>query len=306
MKRIVVTGASGFIGRFALPLLVKEDFEVHAILWRGETSQIAGVHWHKVDLMNNPSVLSLLTDLQATHLLHLAWYTEHGKFWSSNKNLQWVACSLNLLNRFVSLGGKRVVMGGSCAEYDWNEEHCSETNTPCNPATLYGTSKYALFKIAESYCLQNDVHFSWGRIFFPYGPGDAASRFVPTVINGLLRQESVACSEGKQVRDFIYVEDVASAFVALLNSELSGAVNIASGENYSLRQIGEMIKGLIDGQGQIRFGAIPGQDSEPALLTADVKRLRDGSNWRPAYHLEAGLTETIGWWRHNQEISVAD
>lgn len=306
MKRILVTGASGFIGRFVLPLLVEDEFEVHALLWRGETSQIAEVHWHEVDLMDNHAVVSLLTDLQATHLLHLAWYTEHGKFWNSDKNLQWVACSLNLLNRFVSLGGKRVVMAGTCAEYDWNEEHCSEMNTPCNPATLYGISKYALFKIAESYCLQNNVKFSWGRIFFPYGPGDGANRFVPTVINGLLRQESIACSEGKQVRDFIYVEDVASAFVALLKSELSGAVNIASGESYSLRQIGEIIKRLIDGEGQIRFGAIPGQDSEPALLTADVRRLRDGSNWRPAFHLEAGLTKTIDWWKHNQENSVAD
>ena len=122
----------------------------------------------------------------------------------------------------------------------------------------------------------------------------------------MLRQESIACSEGKQIRDFIYVEDVASAFVALLESELSGAVNIASGESYSLRQIGKIIKRLIDGEGQIRFGAIPGQDSEPALLTADVKRLRDGSNWRPAFHLEAGLTKTIDWWKHNQGKSVAD
>jgi len=303
MKRVVISGADGFIGRYTLTSLVEAGFEVHALCWLGKGPQIDGIIWHKIDLMDYCAVNTLLQELQATHLLHLAWYTEHGKFWHAPENLQWVACSLNLLKNFISHGGQRVLMAGSCAEYDWSKEHCTEQETECHPATLYGTSKHALRQISQAYCEQSNVSFAWGRIFFLYGPGEVSSRFVPAVINGLLRQEKVPCSDGTQVRDFMYVEDVASAFVSLLISKLTGVVNIASGESFTLRKIGETIMSRLDGDGWLEYGALPTRQGEPSVLTADVKRLRDELGWRPAYSLEEGLTKTIGWWVKSQKES---
>nr|WP_241697618.1 NAD(P)-dependent oxidoreductase [Mariprofundus sp. NF] len=300
MKRVLVTGADGFIGRYILPLLVKAGYEVHALCWLSEARGVEGVIWHKVNLMDYPAVDALLHELQVTHLLHLAWYTVHGKFWNAAENLHWVGCSLNLLKSFVEHGGKRVLMAGSCAEYDWSKGHCIEQETSCNPATLYGTGKHALHQVARSYCVQHQVSFSWGRIFFLYGPGEVGGRFVPAVINGLLRQETVPCSDGRQLRDFMYVQDVASAFAALLESDLTGAVNIASGVSCTLRGIGEEIMQQIEGRGRIEFGALPNREDDPAVLTADVSRLCDELNWQPAFSLEQGLSETIGWWKQNQ------
>jgi nucleoside-diphosphate-sugar epimerase len=299
MKRVVVSGADGFIGRLTLSSLVQIGFEVHALCWLGEAAELDGVNWHKIDLMDDHAVDVLLFDLQATHLLHLAWYTQHGKFWHATENLQWVSCSLNLLRCFVEHGGKRVVMAGSCAEYDWSVGHCLEQETVCSPATLYGTSKHALHQIAKSYCAQNNVNFAWGRIFFLYGPGEVISRFVPAVINGLLRHEKVPCSNGSQIRDFMHVEDVASAFVALLESDLTGAVNIASGESCTLRRLGEEIMRQIKGEGRIEFGALPNRSGDPAVLTADVSRLRDELGWSPYYTLGTGLADSICWWKSN-------
>lgn len=301
MKRVIVSGADGFIGRHTLPFLINAGFEVHALSLRGEATQIDGAIWHQVDLMDYPAVDALLQELQATHLLHLAWYTGHGKFWHAAENLQWVACSLNLLSSFVSHGGQRVLMAGSCAEYDWGQGHCSELETACTPATLYGTSKHALHQVAEAYCAQNSVSFAWGRIFFLYGPGEADSRFVPAVINGLLRQETVPCSDGSQVRDFMHVEDVASAFVTLLKSDLTGAVNIASGESCRLREIGETIMRQIGGDGCIEFGALPNRPDDPAVLTADTGRLRDGLGWTPHFTLETGIADSIKWWKRKTD-----
>jgi len=297
MKRVLVTGANGFIGRHTLSWLLEAGFEVHALHWLGTPEETDDVIWHKINLMDYPTVDALLQQLQATHLLHLAWYTEHGKFWHSSENLPWVACSLNLLSCFVGHGGQRVLMAGSCAEYDWSEGHCSEQETACTPATLYGTSKHAMHQIAEAYCAQNSVSFAWGRVFFLYGPGETASRFVPVVINGLLRQETVPCSDGSQVRDFTHVEDVASAFVTLLKSDLTGAVNIASGESYTLRDIGETIMRQIKGSGRIEFGALPNRQDDPDVLTADVSRLRDVLGWKAHYILETGLADSISWWK---------
>jgi len=297
VKRVIVTGANGFIGRYALPLLVEAGFDVHALSRRTDLEPIEGVTWHSVDIMHEQDIESLCAALNATHLLHLAWYTEHGKFWYGDQNLDWVCCSLSLLKIFIQFGGKRVVFAGSCAEYDWSQGLCSDMRTPCNPATLYGVSKHALHQIAEAYCTQHQVSIAWGRVFFLYGPGELASRFVPAVINGLLRQEEVPCSDGSQIRDFMHVEDVASAFAALLKSDLTGAVNIASGESCTLREIGEMIMQQIKGDGRVKFGALPNRSSDPSMLIADVGRLRDGLNWSPNYILETGLADSISWWK---------
>jgi len=302
VKRVIVTGASGFIGRYTLPLLVQAGFEVHAVGRSPDSDSCEGVFWHRLDIMEQPSVEGLCSSIQATHLLHLAWYTEHGKFWHADENLDWLNRILRLLKSFVYHGGQRVVMAGSCAEYDWHGAGlCSEDKTPCVPATLYGVSKHALHQVAAAYCANHQVELAWGRVFFLYGPGEAASRFVPAVINGLLRQEAVPCSDGSQVRDFMHVEDVASAFVALLKSDLIGAVNVASGESCTLREIGETIMRQIEGNGRIEFGALPNRPDDPGVLTADVSRLRDDLGWSPHYILESGLTDSISWWKRKTE-----
>jgi len=301
MKKVLVTGADGFIGRYTLPVLIRVGFEVHALCWHQQPDQQDGIFWHHIDLMQKQDVNNLLADIQATHLLHLAWYTAHGKFWHASENIEWVTASLGLLKGFAKYGGKRVVMAGSCAEYDWDEGHCSEQTTAINPSTLYGKSKYELCEQSSAFCADNAVSFAWGRVFFLYGPGESPARFVPAVINGLLNGESVPCSDGHQLRDFMHVSDVASAFVSLLNSELEGSVNIASGEAYTLKQIGERLMTHVDGEGQIDFGALANRPDDPNVITADVTRLQQELNWLPSYSLDSGLADTVAWWKRQQE-----
>ncbi|MDX8392429.1 MAG: NAD(P)-dependent oxidoreductase [Mariprofundaceae bacterium] len=302
MQRVVVTGANGFIGRHTLSLLANAGFEVHALCRSGQSEPLERVRWHTLDLMDDNAVDALLNDLQATHLLHLAWYTEHGKFWHADENLNWIACSLHLLACFARHGGKRVVMAGSCAEYDWQYGHCTEEQTPCHANTLYGVCKHALHQVAAAFCLQHDVSLAWGRVFFLYGPNETASRFVPLVINGLLRQQSVPCSDGHQLRDFMHVADVGAAFAALLASDLTGAVNIASGEPFTLRAIGEKMMRNIGGDGRVDFGALPNRRDDPDVLTADVSRLYNELGWKPFFSLQSGLADSIAWWRSKNNI----
>src|SRR6202790_4494362 len=104
-----------------------------------------------------------------------------------------------------------------------------ENSTPLLPTTLYGTSKHALERMLHSSSQQMGFSSAWGRIFFLYGPHEEPSRLVAYVVQSLLRAEPALCSDGNQVLDFVHVEDVASAFVALLESKVEGPVNIASG-----------------------------------------------------------------------------
>ncbi|HYY41181.1 MAG TPA: NAD(P)-dependent oxidoreductase, partial [Pyrinomonadaceae bacterium] len=240
----------------------------------------------------------LLAEIAPTHLLHLAWYTEPGKYWTATENLAWVRASLELLAAFVRAGGRRVVLAGTCAEYDWTGNGlCDEAQTPLRPATLYGTCKDALRQMLEAYARQTDLSAAWGRIFFLYGPHEYPQRLVAAVVRGLLRRERVPCSQGTQLRDFLYVQDVAEAFVALLESDVQGAVNIASGQGVMLREMVDKIAAELAGRDLVEFGALPNAAGEPARLVAAVKRLREEVGWQPRFTLDEGLARTIAWWR---------
>src|SRR5688572_5202958 len=114
MKRILVTGASGFIGRHCLPSLVQAGFEVHAAARRPLPELAPGqVIWHRVDALVPEAWAGLVQKLAPTHLLHLAWVATPGVYWSSPENLRWVESSLALLREFADSGGRRVVMSGT-------------------------------------------------------------------------------------------------------------------------------------------------------------------------------------------------
>jgi nucleoside-diphosphate-sugar epimerase len=117
------------------------------------------------------------------------------------------------------------------------------------------------------------------------------------VIRALLRNEEARCTHGNQVRDYLFIADAAAAFVALLDSGATGAVNIASGQPVTLKEIVAIIAEEIGRLDLLRLGAIPAPADEPPLLLADVRRLSDTVGWTPRRDLRAGLSETIAWWQ---------
>jgi nucleoside-diphosphate-sugar epimerase len=297
MKKVLITGATGFIGRHCLPSLLEAGYEVYAVSSKTSTSKLPNLHWHRADLLDSEQVSALIAEVRPTQLLHFAWFTAPGEYWNSLENLRWVRASLDLLQAFASYGGRRVVMAGTCAEYDWQYGYCSEQVTPLAPATLYGTCKHSLQIMLEASVRQTGLSAAWGRIFFLYGPHEHPDRLISSVICSLLKGEPARCSHGNQIRDFLYVEDVADAFTALLGSNVTGPVNVASGCPISLRNIIYKIAEKIDRKDLIQLGAVPALANEPPLLVADVSRLKNEVGWLPKYNLDRGLEQTIAWWR---------
>jgi nucleoside-diphosphate-sugar epimerase len=169
--------------------------------------------------------------------------------------------------------------------------------TPLAPATLYGVSKHSLQLMLTAFSNQTTLSSAWGRIFYLFGPYEHPERLVGYVIRSLLQGRPARCSRGDQIRDFLYVEDVAEAFVALLESAVSGPVNIASGKPVALREVIDTIAETLNRPHLIQLGALPDRENEPPLLVADVRRLRDEVGWRPRYDLEQGMLRTIEWWK---------
>lgn len=165
--------------------------------------------------------------------------------------------------------------------------------------SLYGESKLATYRQLAALAESRGLTFAWGRIFLPYGPYQARARLIPSVIIALLQQRPIPCPAGDQMRDFIHVQDVADAFVALLDSELTGARNIGSGLPVSARDLVTLIARLMVGERSLHFDASPQRGGEPASIVADTRRLRSELGWRPRLTLEDGLARTIAWWRSN-------
>jgi len=282
-----------------MPLLAAAGYEVHAVSAQGSTQSghAASVHWHHADLLDSAQTARLIAEVRPTHLLHLAWCrTLPGKFWTDADNFRWVQASLTLLQEFAANGGQRAVLAGTCAEYDWNYGYCSEAHTPLRPATLYGTCKHSLQLLLDAFAAQAGISAAWGRLFFLYGPHEYSERLVASVIRSLLQGVPARCSSGAQIRDFLYIEDAAAAFVALLESGVSGAVNIASGQPIAVKDVALKIGELLQRRDLIQLGVLPSAPGEPPLLVADVRRLQSEVGWSPHYSLDEGLKQTIRWW----------
>ena len=297
MRRVLLTGATGLIGRHCLWPLVKRGFEVHAACRRAPLGGHPQVRWHKTNLLDPSQVRELAREVRATDLLHLAWITTPGVYWNSPENLRWVEAGLRLLDAFHEHGGRRIVMAGTCAEYDWNHGCCREAVTPLAPRTLYGSCKHALRLTLESFSAEVGLSSAWGRIFFVYGPHAHPARLPGSVICSLLDGRVARCTDGSQIRDFLHVSDVADALVTLLACDVQGPVNVASGRPTRLSEMILTAAELLGRRELVRLGALEALKAEPPVLLADVRRLKCEVGWSPRYELRQGLKDTIDWWK---------
>lgn len=291
MKRVLLTGATGFVGRHAVAALLAADYEVCAV---GRTDPaVEGVAFERADLLDAASRRRAASRARASHLLHLAWIADPGLYWRSPLNLDWAAASLDLLKTFHEAGGERAVMTGSCAEYAWGEARLTEGITPCRPATFYGTAKDSTRRMALAYAHEWGLSAAWARLFFLYGPGERSGRLVSDAIAALRADQPFPTSAGLQTRDFMHVHDTASALVALLDSGVAGPVNIGSGRAVAVREILDLLAARIGNGHCLLYGRRALGAGDPPVIEADVTRLYSDIGFRPRFDLAAGLADTI-------------
>jgi len=299
VTRVLVTGASGFVGRRALAALRGRGLEVHAVARRPPGEGSPGVGWHAADLLQDGARRALLERVGATHLLHLAWYAEPGAFWAARENAPWVAASVRLVEEFADAGGERAVLAGTCAEYDWTAPQPLREDAPVRPSSFYGVCKDATRRVTEGLAQRLGLSLAWGRIFFLYGPEEDERRLVASVARALAAGERAAISEGSQRRDFLHVDDVAGGFAALVDSAVTGPVNVASGEGATVRHVAESLARSAGRPDLLDVGAVPSRAGEPPEIVGDAGRLRHEVGFTPAIDLRDGLQRTVDWWREH-------
>ena len=299
--RVLLTGATGFIGSQMARLLLSGGHEVQAVIrpasdpWR-ISEMLPSLEVIPHDLAEHAAVRDRLAADPPALCIHLAWRGWSGPSLTAEDNVSSLATSLEFLKSLADAGCRRFVGVGTCFEYDTDAGVLTE-ETPTHPKDLYGFCKHTLCRAAQYMAGLSKMEVAWARVFHVYGPFDDERRLIPSIALALLQDRTADVTLGEQVRDFLHVEDVCSALWAVARSAYCGPVNVASGSPATVKTVAQEIGRILGRPDGVRLGALPYRAGEPASLAADVSRLRDTIGWRPRYTLVEGLTQTVNWWK---------
>jgi len=277
--KALVTGASGFIGRYVLDHLAQNNIDT-VVVGRTRPSGFTG-DFIEVDLLVDDCT-DIARRAGASHLVHLAWYAEHGEYWTSPLNLRWVDATVRLVEAFCAAGGQKVVVAGTCAEYDWSCGCCREDTTPLKPASMYGTAKDATRRLLAAVCSAHQVAFAWGRIFLPYGKGEDSQRLIPSLVEVFKGTRSPFGVNANAYRDLLHADDVARGFINLLLPGAEGSYNISSGRPTQIAQVVNTIANAFNGNPRIVLDLSTERPGEPDILFGDNEKLK-ALGWQPIH-----------------------
>lgn len=282
-------------------ILAEEGREVVALVHGGPNFEKANdlpptIRVLEGDVMDMGKWMPELKKISPEICVHLAWITTPGVYLQSPLNGQLAAAGNSLATALAQMGCKKFVAAGTCFEYDTSRGILSES-TPTDPKTPYASSKLALYRLLESRAGPSSMPIAWTRLFYLYGPGEHPRRLVPTLIHSLMTGTPAKLSSGDKVRDYLHVEDVASAIWEVAKSDLTGPVNIGSGRPVTLQELAEKISAIFGKSGLIQTGALPDDALDPKHVQADNSRLLKHTRWKPKYTLDEGLRQTVAWWK---------
>ena len=300
MTQVLVTGGAGFIGSHLVRDLVTQGHDV-AMLVRPTTSlhplgDLAGsVRLVEGELADPAQVLAALAPWKPEACAHLAWFGDPRTYLSSPENLTELVASLAFISGLLEAGCDRVLVTGTCAEYEPSDAPLTERSLT-GPRTLYAAAKLSLLMLSSQLAAQSGARLAWARIFHLYGPFEHEARLVPALIRSLLAGREFAATAGDQVRDYTHVADVASALRLLLESGADGAFNVCSGTPTTVKSLITTAAEIIGRPELVRFGAVASRAWDPPVLCGDNGHLVQRTGWQPAYQLQDGLEQTIAWW----------
>ena len=299
-RRVLVTGAAGFLGSHLVPRLIEAGASVCALDRPNARSwprleNVADCLRADVDELAMPTHDAALRGV--TTIIHLAAAGVVGELSDPREvvhgNIDGTMAVLMAARRL----GARVVYCGSCFEYG-SGERWTEDALPA-PSTEYGAAKSGGWLLAQAFARRTGIEVVSLRPFTMYGPMEPPGRLVPSVVRRALSGQPIDLTPGDQARDFIYVEDVADAFVAAATRDaaVGGTFNVCTGSAVTVRYVVETILRSSGSVSEARFGALAYRPTEYKMLSGDPSRAERVLGWRARVSLEDGLNRTVAWFK---------
>jgi dTDP-6-deoxy-L-talose 4-dehydrogenase (NAD+) len=287
--RILVTGATGFVGSAFIRHAVAAGHTVGALIRHPESPLPHGVVQLTGSMETPP--WAAMDSFQPDACLHAAWIATPGIYLESPENEQWVGWSFTFLKSLAERSVRRITALGTCIEYRISGEPLSEASSVLEPQYPYSRAKHALHQQLRPVLEAQGASLCWARLFYPYGPGEHPDRLVSSLIRRLRAGEPVALRTPLSVKDYIYIDDVASALLATLDRGVNGALNLGTGEPVSVGTIAGHVARRLGREELLQLPAHPVADPLDHVV-ADVRRLR-ALGWSPQVALECGLDRMI-------------
>jgi nucleoside-diphosphate-sugar epimerase len=288
--RILVTGASGFLGSAFCRLSLGHGHEIAGLMLPTETppAHVPGSErmlWLKGTLAELP--WPAIEGFRPEVCVHFAWIATPGIYLESPENESYLRWSLDLAKRLRGLGTDYIAGVGTCIEYQITNGPLSETHTPVAPTTLYARCKNTLREKLEAEANRDGWHFCWGRVFYPYGVGEHPARLCSALIQKLRRGEKLGLKTPHSTKDYIYIEDLAAAILLTVEKRFTGTINWGTGIGVSVRQIADSIAARL-GRPDLVEELSPAENDPLGFVVADATRLKS-LGWHQQISLEQGL-----------------
>ena len=294
---VLVTGATGFIGAAFVRLARARGHRVMALV-RPETRARLGLRdaddlrWLDGTLADPPwrEIASAAPD----RCLHAAWVAEPGVYLDSPLNGDYLRWSLAFFRRLADAGLPHALGLGTCIEYRVDGQPAREAGTPLDPLSPYARAKDALRRSVEDEIVARHPGFGfvWGRVFYPYGPGEHSARLCTALAHKLVAGETLLLKTPGSTKDYIFIDDLAAALLAITEHGLTGAVNLGTGQGVAVRDIARTLGRLLGREELVGESDTPAPDPL-YYVVADASRLRDEAGWQPGWTLTEGLRAVV-------------
>ena len=322
MKKVLVTGADGFIGSHLTELLLEQGYEVRAFAYYNSFNtwgwldsfpkeKLKEIEVFTGDIRDPNGVREAMEGMDG--VFHLAAliaipFSYHSPDSYVDTNIKG---TLNVLQAARQLGTERILVTSTSEVYGTAQYVPIDEKHPFQGQSPYSATKIGADRLAESFYRSFSLPVSIVRPFNTFGPRQSARAVIPTIISQLLAgKEEIQLGSLSPTRDFNYVKDTAAGFVAIAESDrtVGEEINIATQQEISIGDLAQEIIRQINPKARIvcdEQRLRPEKSEVNRLLGANAK-LKELTGWKQQYTFAEGIAETIGWMRQNMESYKAD